>query len=102
MTYYFWCFFYSLNSPTGDVPSGCDYCFTNTKSCKCRKTSCRHCRIDKRICNLYNKSRNNRHDPVDLARGDEMSMKYIRRRITTLAAIGVVLIPLLVTIYLLY
>lgn len=31
-----------------------------------------------------------------------MSMKYIRRRITTLAAIGVVLIPLLVTIYLLY
>ena len=54
--------------------------------------------IDKRIGNSYNE----RNDSFDDTQGDETGMKNIRRRLTHLAGIAVMMVPLLITVYLLY
>lgn len=54
--------------------------------------------IDKRIRNSYNEEKCR----VDYAQGDENGMKNIRRRLTDLAGIAVMMVPLLITIYLLF
>ena len=54
--------------------------------------------IDKRNGNSYNEG----NDRFDDTQGDETGMKNIRRRLTHLAGIAVMMVPLLITVYLLY
>ena len=54
--------------------------------------------IDKRNGNSYNEG----NDSFDDTQGDEIGMKNIRRRLTHLAGVAVMMVPLLLTVYLLY
>ena len=58
--------------------------------------------IDKGIRNSYNKGMAKNTNALIVNRGDETHMKNLRRSFSTLAAIAIVLIPLLITVYLLY
>ena len=54
--------------------------------------------IDKRISNSYNEE----NCSVDYPQGDEARMKNMRRKLTHLAGTTVMMVPLLITIYLLF
>jgi len=58
--------------------------------------------IDKRICNSYNEDIHKNTDRYDFTEGDETSMKNIHRKFDIFVAITMVIIPLLITIYLLF